>query len=158
MTETPALKPCPFCGGIASYQGNRRPLICCANEDCFGPATTAGQFPDAVEQWNARAYEAERDELIALKAMMQDPEAVRVNILCGTVARPNDLIFKYDENGDYTRLATESKAITDGLSALIGKVTNAQIDMSTGKTKAQVDAALTEALRDARATLAKVKQ
>lgn len=111
MTEaTP--RPCPFCGSekidpqgwttLPEYSGtaNERYGPCC--DDCGATAET-------IQEWNTRAYDAERDELIG------------------------------------------------ALSAFIGRVMNAQIDLSTGKTKAQVDAALTEALRDARATLAKVK-
>lgn len=49
------LKPCPFCGGFASYRCNGVPLIYCAHEECFGPRTTAGNFDDAVIQWNTRS-------------------------------------------------------------------------------------------------------
>ena len=159
MTETPALKPCPFCGNseIESYGSTKHSFWFECNS-CGAAGPLKDTLETATTAWNNRALDAERDELVALKAIMQDPEAVRVNILRGTIARPNDLIFKHDENGDYARIVAENKIATNGLSAFVGKVMNAQINLSTGKTKAQVDAALTEALRDARATLTKVKQ
>lgn len=74
----------------------------------------------------------------------------------------NDTVISFDPDDlDFwnliVRAVNERDELIGALSAFIGRVMNAQIDMSTGKTKAQVDAALTEALRAARATLAKVK-
>lgn len=48
------LLPCPFCGGEAkwsTWRDNR--YIMCANDECFGPHTTA-IGDDAIVQWNKR--------------------------------------------------------------------------------------------------------
>lgn len=51
------LLPCPFCGGAPKCDGLPRGVIgkiYCADENCFGPRTTAMAKADSVEQWNKR--------------------------------------------------------------------------------------------------------
>lgn len=66
------LKPCPFCGRIASYREHAFPLVFCDNDECFGPQTTAADFENAVRQWNTRSLDAlrGREEI----ARIIDPE------------------------------------------------------------------------------------
>jgi Restriction alleviation protein Lar len=56
-TKPVELLPCPFCGVMPTVQPKGRVrsfMIFCANEECFGPHTTAAEEADARYQWNTR--------------------------------------------------------------------------------------------------------
>lgn len=78
-SETSGLLPCPFCGGVASYREHKFPLIFCDGNECFGPRTTAGNFDDAVRQWNTRVPAQAPN----LTEVLEREEA----LLCGLIAK-----------------------------------------------------------------------
>ena len=65
MTEIEKLKPCPFCGGEASFQPRKFAIICnaCGARRPDGSPDSA----DHVASWNARASDAAL--LVAEKAL-----------------------------------------------------------------------------------------
>lgn len=65
------LKPCPFCGGDARVQKVNAIVgvkftVCCGNCYCMSHETTylVNTMEKAVEAWNRRSNECNRDELI----------------------------------------------------------------------------------------------
>ena len=60
----------------------------------------------AEQKATERAAQAEAD-----LEKLKDPVAVRVMILRGIIARPDDLIFMHDELGPYTELKAEKEAL-----------------------------------------------
>ena len=61
MTETPALKPCPFCGGAwvrcGQYfmPGSPDWRVLCMNDECaIGPFCDFNTEADAIAAWNRR--------------------------------------------------------------------------------------------------------
>lgn len=67
------LKPCPFCGGrpVEHYPGGTAYGIEC--EDChIGTSYVClDQHEKAIEAWNRREYELERDELLDIADEME---------------------------------------------------------------------------------------
>lgn len=47
------------------------------------------------------------------EVMRTDPLAVRVNLLNGTLARPDNLLFKHDTNGPYAALMVENEKLRE---------------------------------------------
>ena len=69
MEITPELKPCPFCGGEArverdSFSGS---YVGCLNDECLGFLGLGWIYEteeEAIDAWNRRANECDRDELL----------------------------------------------------------------------------------------------
>jgi len=55
-------------------------------------------------------------------ALLSDPEAVRVNIMRGTIAKPDDLVFLHDTNGPVAALKAENERLRNGMRDLIAAI------------------------------------
>lgn len=55
MTETPELKPCPFCGSEDVHADkNTEETFLMQCESCFSEGPEADSVPNALEKWNRR--------------------------------------------------------------------------------------------------------
>lgn len=73
--------------------------------------------PSAVLMRNAADAlantEAQMRELEQWRQLATDPAAVRVNLLRGTLAKPDDLIFMHDTNGPYAALEAQMRGMRE---------------------------------------------
>lgn len=129
------LKPCPFCGGEATWMKRERPeehFICCDNDDCFGPQTTAAG-KDAITQWNTRAStlsSPDREKVAALRLLAAEDE------------RQTKLHDLLEEIREQIRLGVAPEHRPDGL---FQNIQNAVYAMR-GRTPLMNDAAITSPL------------
>lgn len=79
------LKLCPFCGGDARVQKVNAIVgvkftVCCGNCYCMGHETTylVSTREKAVEAWNKRANDCDREALLALAKDLDDAKRVLV--------------------------------------------------------------------------------
>lgn len=105
-----ALGPCPFCGGPATWmdviQKSGEQFICCDNDECFGPHTTATD-EDAIVQWNTRAALATPP---AQAEIGEEYTEARINEIANSV-----LDVPIDPNG-----ITAADLLSDDQAALLG--------------------------------------
>ena len=73
-------------------------------------ALYATDFVTAVLALISRVEAAE-----ANLALLSDPESVRVNIMRGTIAKPDDLVFLHDTNGPVAALKAENERLRGAL-------------------------------------------
>jgi Lar family restriction alleviation protein len=98
-----SLLPCPFCGGVdvapSSHNNGHCDLfyLRCATCETEGPASALGGAKKAIERWNQRAARAALSSPVETapivpegwRDILRDPDAVHVNMLRGTIAKPS---------------------------------------------------------------------
>lgn len=77
-----------------------------SRQACDHAAEIIDGVPDILAELSRLTSEIEQ-----VRAMLADPVAVRVNLLRGTIAKPDDLIFMHDTNGPYARLQAALAAL-----------------------------------------------
>lgn len=103
------------------------PLDDCAEEGCGLPATEYVRA-DILAARDARIAEFER--------ILADPNAVHINMLRGTIARPSIEQVRHLYPEEFAALEAERDKLREALKAAKGYALNAVIDLQTGTKKA----------------------